>query len=983
MMSLQNVRGALAGFPRQAAVAVVLLAIAGPPGVTPALAGDRVFRLLDQRDGLPAGEVVQLAQDSRGFIWMGSFAGLVRYDGEEFRRWAPERLNGHVSVLTTGPGGEVLVGVEPGRRGDAEPSMLYRVVPDGVEPVPGPDGTPLSGVADAAFGSEGLLCVTQAPDVACRRADGTWVRHVLEGTRRERARWIRRGPSATVLVATDAGLWQIDAGGARRIAPLPDITDVVPHPDGSLFATTFAGEDTGRIVRVVAGVVSLVATLKARPIDMAVRGNVVWASFDRFVVAVRPGEPPEILGPEAGLPSGGPLLVDHEGSLWLGTYSGVMHLPEPETVVWTERDGLVSAHTRFLEVVGDSIWVGTWQGLGRMRFVAGRWQPSTWSAPGADGMCLDADGHLWIVNPGAGFVRHARDRQVLHAEPRLLAWLGCGRRPDGTLWLTTSEGLFVTAGGARPPRRVAANPGDPEGEVYFRRILEDGRGRLWVAANEHICHAPAAMVLGGGPPPWRCGTIAGSRGVSSIVELNDGDLWLSTDRAGVWRYEEAQADWVQLAGSASLPSYSLRGLVPSGDGGVWILGHGTVARVRDDHAAPDGWTVIERLTGLQGLPSAAAERIAELPDGSLWITTIVGLVHVPAIARTSALAPPGVDLVDVVVNGRRIALGSGRWRLDSTDTLELRFAALSYRDRGLLQHEYRMHPDADWTSAPAGTAVFRFPDLAAGAYTVAVRASLDGRTWTARPASVSFEILPPWYRRDWALAVFTLSLAAALYVAYRLRLTFLLRLERQRTRIAMDLHDEIGSGLGSINILASLAAERTPPGSPQAGLVNEISDTAAELGASLGEIVWSLRSRSATLDALVSHLAERAVKLFPGDTPALGLAIPDTLPPVTLSLPVRWNVALVAIEALHNASRHAAAAHVVLGLEPAGRRWRLWVEDDGRGLDAGVARGSGLGIEGMKRRAGEIGGDLTMTRNVRGGLTVALTFDPRTPSTHA
>jgi signal transduction histidine kinase len=962
--------------PCAAAAVLLLLAVTALGGGSPALAYERVFRLLDQREGLPAGEVVRLAQDSRGFIWMGSFAGLVRYDGEQMRPWAPERLSGHVSVLITGPGGEVLVRVEPGRRGDVDPTTLYRIVPDGVEPVAGPDGAPLAGVTDAAFGSDGQLCATQETGVLCRLAGGAWVRHTLEDSATERPRWLRIGPRATVLAVTDAGLWQLDgSGGKRKIAAVPHIADVVPHPDGSLYATTFDTGSTGRIQRIAAGTAATVLTLRARPIDLAVRGHVVWASFDRFVVAVRPDEPPEVIGPEEGLPSGGPLLVDHEGSLWLGTYSGVMHLPEPETVVWTERDGLPSRHARFLEIIGDTMWVGSWQGLGQLRFRGGRWEARPGSAPGVDGMCLDAGGRLWMANAGAGFVRHEPDRRVLYPIPRLSSWLGCSPRSDGTLWLSSSQGLFVTSHRDGPPSRVASIPDDPPGDVYFRRIRQDGRDRLWVAANEQICQAPSAAVLSGNPR-WQCRQIAGSRGISSIVELTDGDLWIATDRAGIWRFDEEDQDWTQLAGSTSLPSYSIRGLVPSGDGGVWILGHGTVARVRDDHDTADGWMVVERLTVMQGLPSGAAEAIVEQPNGSLWITTIVGLVHVPARARQSVLRPPAVELVDAVINGRRTTTDPAAWRLETADTVELRFAALSHRDRGLLRHEYRMGPDADWTDAPAGSGVFRFPDLAVGSHTVEVRASLDGRSWTAHPARVSFEILPPWYRRGWALAVFALTAASALYLAHRLRLAFLLRLERQRTRIAMDLHDEIGSGLASINILAGLAADRAPHGS-QAGIVNKISETAADLGASLGEIVWSLRSRSATLDALVAHLADRAVKLFPPGTASFTMAIPDALPTVTLSLSVRWNVALIALEALHNAARHAGAAHVVLGLEPQDRRWRFWVEDDGRGLGAGGVRGSGLGIENMKRRATEIGGDLVMAPNDAGGLTVTLVFDPQ------
>jgi signal transduction histidine kinase len=953
------------------AAALLVLAIAGLPAGVPVLASERVAHVLDQRDGLPAGEVVQLAQDSRGFIWVGSFAGLVRYDGEQMRPWAPSLLNGHVSVLVTGPHGEVVVRVEPGRRGEVDPSTLYRIVPGGVEPVAGPDGAPLAGVSTAAFGDDGQLCVTRALAVLCRLASGEWVRHVFED---EEARFVHRGPGASIMVLTEAGVWQLDAsGGRRKIAQVPNLIDIVAHPDGSLIGIA---SDPGTLVRIQGGVATTILSVRERAIDVAVRGDVIWASFDRFIVTVRPGEPPEVIGPDSEVPSGGPLLVDQEGSLWLGTYRGVMHLPEPETVVWTEHDGLPSRHTRFLQLAGDTLWVGTWQGLGRLQFTGGRWAAASTVGPAVDGICLDGDRRLWIANVGSGLVRHEPDRRVLYPYPRMESYLGCSQRADGTLWLTTSEGLFATSGGDEPPRRVAPNPDAPAGGVFFRHVLQDRRNRLWVTANEQICHAPASTILGGRAAPWQCRQIAGSRGISSIVELDDGDLWISTDRSGIWRYDEAGGDWSQLPGSTSLPSYSLRGLVRSADGSVWVLGHGTVVRVRDDHTAPEGWVLVERLTGLQGLPSAAAERIVEMPNGALWITTIVGLVQVPARARQRSLAAPAVELVDVIVNGRLTEEVPASSRLEQSDTVELRFATLCYLDRGLLAVQYRMRADDAWTNAPARSATFRFPDLAAGSYMVEVRASLDGQTWTASPARVRFEILPAWYRRNWAMVALAFSAAAVLYGAHRLRLAVFLRLERQRTRIAMDLHDEIGSGLGSINILAGLAAERTSLHSPQSDLLNRIADTAAEVGTSLGEIVWSLRSRSTTLDSLVAHLVERAARLFPSEVPALSLAIPETMPPVRLSLPVRWNVAMIAIEALHNVARHAGATNVVLGLEPHGRRWRLRVEDDGMGLAAGEADAAGVGIENMRRRAAEIAATFDMTRNDRGGLTVALTFDP-------
>jgi signal transduction histidine kinase len=500
-----------------------------------------------------------------------------------------------------------------------------------------------------------------------------------------------------------------------------------------------------------------------------------------------------------------------------------------------------------------------------------------------------------------------------------------------------------------------------------------------MAADELICQAPAAdLSSADGSVAWDCDTLAGTRGIAALVELPDGHLWLATDRAGVWSFDGTA--WQPLRASASLPSYSLRGLYASRDGGVWVLGHGAVVRVRETHDDA-GWQVLERLGGAHGLPSAAAESVLEEPDGSLWIATIVGLAHVPASARTVDPGPPPIDLVDVAVNGERLPSPPDRWTLAHGDVLELRFAALSFRDRSLLRHQYRLQPDAPWTLAEAAPDWFRFPGVSSGRYTLEVRASLDGDQWSERPARVAFEILPPWYFRPWWLAVWTLLAAGLLTVAYRLRVAVLLELERQRTHIAMDLHDEVGSGLGSIHILSGLAADRVGSDSRLARLVTDITDTAADLSLSLSEIVWSLRSPSESLEMLIAHLTERATRLFPdGSGVTFRLDVPDPVPPVTLSLAVRRNVSLIVVEALHNAARHAGAKEIVLSLRPDGRRWVLEVRDNGTGAPDTERDDSGHGRAHMRRRATEIGASLAAANAPAGGHVVTLCFDPHARS---
>jgi hypothetical protein len=144
----------------------------------------------------------------------------------------------------------------------------------------------------------------------------------------------------------------------------------------------------------------------------------------------------------------------------------------------------------------------------------------------------------------------------------------------------------------------------------------------------------------------------------------------------------------------------------------------------------------------------------------------------------------------------------------------------------------------------------------------------------ARP-HVVFEVLSPRYGTWWFRGLAAALVAGALLLAYRLRVASLLKLERQRMRIAMDLHDEVGSGLGSIGVLAGILARPELSGPQREDLTGRITGVARELSQSLGDIVWSLRTGSGNLDSLWAKILDRARPLFAGGSPALRIVAPD------------------------------------------------------------------------------------------------------------
>jgi signal transduction histidine kinase len=926
----------------------------------------RLVRRYDERDGLSVSEVAALAQDARGFIWIGTVGGVVRFDGAEMRTWAPESLEHVVQLFACSPSGEVVTG------GLDEP--LRRITPGGVEPVVGPGGRCVTRWTGAAFASDGALWIA-APDTLWRRdARGAW--RAWPAAALGGGAFLRVHPDAAgrVFASVTSGIWSMSPSGRPALlAGLHTVHFAQRCANGDVAVLTAGGE----LHRLHGGRDTLLFRGPGHGRGLAVRGDEIWASVEQYVIAVRPGHPPEIVAPQPGMPTGRPLLVDREGTLWVGCYQGLLAMPEPGTLVRDERDGLPSPpHLHDLARTSDAVLALSWYGAVRV--------PTIMSRPRAErvglfhgGFAIDAKGRPWSAADSVGFVRWdgARPRRF-PCKGLYEIYSGCPRR-DGSTWLATDDGLFLAPAGDGAPRAITSPP--PPGwrtgwtNSWIGPVLEDRSGRLWFASGEDVWSAGADSVARGLRVAWRRESIPNSDGGTSLLQMSDGELWLGTANAGVLRH--GPAGWTPLPGNRELASLRVYAMRTSPSGGAWVLAVGSLVRAVPDARSPLGWRIVERLRAWQGVPTQQAGDIAEDADGTLWLATLSGLIEVSPQARLSRPEPPPVELVGLLVDGRRLPIDRVARLPSQRNRLELRFAALSYRDRSQLHYQVRLRPTDAWQAVAEPT--FRFVDLQPGEYTAQLRASLDGVRWTNPPTRVTFRVARPWYRKAWALVLVVALLGTVLLAAHRIRVAFLLRLERQRTRIAMDLHDEMGSGLGSIGILAGLAADESLDEATRRGLARRIAATASELGGALSDIVRSLRRGEDTLESFGLGLVERGRRLMPGEQPAFVARLPDTWPDVRLAPETQRGLTLIAAEALHNAARHAGARQVELILERERARWALRIVDDGRGMNgATAANGHGNGLRNMRARAAALGAELAWRPREGGGTAVELKFDP-------
>jgi signal transduction histidine kinase len=197
-------------------------------------------------------------------------------------------------------------------------------------------------------------------------------------------------------------------------------------------------------------------------------------------------------------------------------------------------------------------------------------------------------------------------------------------------------------------------------------------------------------------------------------------------------------------------------------------------------------------------------------------------------------------------------------------------------------------------------------------------------------------------------------------------------LERERTRIARDLHDELGSYLARISLLSGLArADATQPEQVQTH-VEKIAEAADETVRALEEIVWAVRPGSDTVQSLMEYITHFAGELFEGSRTRCRLDMPALLPAHGLAPEIRHNIFLVVKEALTNVLKHASAKEVIIQGRVTDDDIEITVRDDGHGFVQENRRQHGQGLGNMERRAEAASGSLTVIAEPGAGTTVSL-----------
>lgn len=898
------------------------------------------FHFYDQSPRLNEGEITALAQDGTGFIWIGTLRGLVRFDGSNYRAWGRDRVDEQINKLIVGPGDELLAGTQDG--------VAWRRTADGLQPLIGPDNAQIGNLVAFDFDAQGNLWAALGKELWQRNAAQHWQR-VERGIPKQETLRAVRAVGSDIIVITHESAWRLrGADAAQKVLDQPDLRRVAGG-DGRLWFAT-----RQRLWRVDERGAQEIVIPEKDIVDLRMRGTTLWlsAALPALVAFDADGSQHRIVQP----PAGGKMLVDRENSLWIGSGT-LVQFPEPDTRAWNVWGGAYKSR----EVEGK-IWISAW-GHRLARIDPGSGELTVEPTPIDGEVCALGEYGVWASDT-RHLLRWRNPRFEPAADlPQPAELNSCVADRSGNLWFATDKVLLRLESGTTKPVPIHLDSDETADLLWL-----DEEDRLYFANKMRICR----LRVGAENTAMLENCVAQGHGRTWLSHAHIGPQrdWL-TAYEGVFEFDGSRLRL--LPGNHRVDGGVIHYLSPAPDGEWWAAGPSALLRIRPCADCSEGWIVKETPGPWQGLPDYAGNHVIETGNGDLWIAGVGGKVfHVPHAVRKQVSLPAPIVPVRAEIDSVAHALSTAIELKPENHRLELEFAALSFRDRSLLWFRSRVDGDGEW-SAPSRDPRLQFAAPTPGAYRVEMSASLDREHWTDPPAAVEFRVLPPWYLTAWARALFVLIALALLTLLYRLRVAALLRVQSERTRIAMDLHDEIGAGLSSIDMLAGAAARTRADSPEQQRIVQEIAQVAKLLGSGLRSLVWSLRSERIDLAGLGEQIADNARRLFPGDTPRLALRLPVNASAAPLPAQVRRHVLLFALEALHNVARHAGARNVSLSLDALGEHsLRLHIEDDGCGFDISREH-SGTGLESMSRRAHAIGARFDIVSSAGAGTTVTLT----------
>jgi signal transduction histidine kinase len=533
--------------------------------------------------------------------------------------------------------------------------------------------------------------------------------------------------------------------------------------------------------------------------------------------------------------------------------------------------------------------------------------------------------------------------------------------------LLDNNGNLVTAS-----TRIIAFANDQALKASFDYMTDqftiDNKNRIWVAPrnNKLFCFeipghsSDAKLTL---LKKFEAITTNSPR---SIAADKDGNIWIGTRGQGLFYF---LLDGLTIRSVKNITTRDglsenfIGRLFCDKDNNIWACSPSGVDRIKFSNND----FLIENITKSNNiyLPSA---KVVQSANGTIWILTTAGIViynpYRPAIADWK----PKLNFFDIVYSNKgEQPIPKDRKLKYFQNNLAFHLSAPTYIDEKQTRFSYMLEGSGNenWSEPSTNTSI-NFVNLLPGEYTLKARAIFLHGLYPVVESSFSFTILPPWWLTWWFKSIFALVIIGLVFLGVRFYIKRKLELQRvtlekkqaiekERTRIATDMHDDLGAGLSQIKFLSEAIGMKRQKHLPIEEEVSSIRSFSDEMIDKMGEIVWALNEKNDTLSDLLSYTRSYAVEYLEQNSIKCHVDEPENIPQVDVSGEFRRNIYLTVKESLHNIVKHAQATEVSLTIEIS--RWLLIkIKDNGIGLDKATPGEFGNGLISMRNRMKELAG---------------------------
>ena len=553
---------------------------------------------------------------------------------------------------------------------------------------------------------------------------------------------------------------------------------------------------------------------------------------------------------------------------------------------------------------------------------------------------------------------------------------------EETIFIDSTDNIFSSPMVDRDGNMVVPGKGNVtavvNGKIIFQTPLpyyadyavEDTRGNIWVATR-----ASDLLMYERRPDDpsnyldqklhFRK-ELAGISPRSMIIDKND-NIWIGTRNHGinVFKLENnLLKKTFQLTSSSGLSDDFTYHLACDSGNNIWAASPLGLDKI----SAKRGIPVIENLTKQNNIYQSVFKVVID-KDNIAWGTVSNGLLKViPEEEKTPDYSP--TLMVSMMKAGKDTIYTSDKTTLThKQNNLTFYFAATSFLDEKQLLYSYRLlgGNSSHW-SEPSNIATVSFINLNPGNYSLEIKAKFPARRYPDEVISYEFSIAPPWWKTWWFRSFSGMLITVLLIIGFRFyyrrklekQMAILEKqqaIEKERTRIATDMHDDLGAGLSRIKFLSETIGIKKQQKQSIDEEVTSIRNYSHEMIDKMGEIVWALNEKNDTLSDLLSYTRAYAAEYLAQNGIKSSIEIPDNIPPNFVSGEFRRNIFLTIKEALHNIVKHSQASAVQLSVST-NHRLSISIKDNGVGIDKNKSRQFSNGLTNMRSRIQEMNGRL-------------------------